>query len=138
MNVVPPQMAFARTADPFAQAKQYLARVLPWTNAGEPPAYINICNTFTPSDGKVKTDAKGKPVYPWAGRAARSLYEAISYINFCLNKQTDTRDIYVCLSTQREPGAAKIASNGYTYYKANRNQLNAVALKSLFLDIDTN
>jgi hypothetical protein len=44
MNFVPPQTAFTGTADPFAQARQYLARLLPWPNAGE--AYVNICNTF--------------------------------------------------------------------------------------------
>jgi hypothetical protein len=41
MNVVPPQMAFAGTADPFAQARQYLARVVPWRNAGEAPAFVD-------------------------------------------------------------------------------------------------
>jgi hypothetical protein len=135
---MPTNSTSGTTEDAFTQATQYLARVVPWPNAGEPPAFINICNTFIPSSGKVKTDAKGKPIYPWGGRAARPLDEAIGYINFSLNKQTDTRDIYVCLSTQREPGEAKTASNGYTYYKANRGQANAVALKSLFLDIDTN
>jgi hypothetical protein len=45
--------------------------------------------------------------------------------------------LYLCLSTQGQPGAANTTRNGFTYYKANRNQPNAVALKSLFLDIDT-
>jgi hypothetical protein len=126
MNAVPPQTAFTTVTDPSAQAEQYLARVVAWPNAGGSPAIVNICNTF---------QGQGYDKPRWTGRAARSLDEAISYIGFCLN-QPDTRDIYVCLSTQREPGAAKTASNGYTYYKANRGQQNAVALKSLFIDLD--
>jgi hypothetical protein len=113
------------TADPFAQAKQYLARVLPWPDRGE--AYVNICNTFQGA-------AHDKPA--WGGRAVTSFDQAINYIQWSVQHQ-DTRDIYVCMSTQREPGHAKVDRLGRTYYRANRNQPNAVALKALFLDIDT-
>ena len=100
-------MSIIPLPDPFAQTRQYLARVLPWPQNGEPPMYVNICNTFMPSNGVVKTDAKGKKIYPWGGRAARSLDEAISYLDFSLNKHSGTRDVYVCMSTQREPGKQK-------------------------------
>jgi hypothetical protein len=40
-----------------------------------------------------------------------------------------TRDIYVCMSTQRM-AEAKTGKNGYQYYKPIRSQANAVALKS--------
>ena len=81
MNVVPPQMAFAGTADPFAQARQYLARVVPWRNAGEAPAFVDIMYTV-PS----KTPG-GEP--RWRGRAVTSVDDAIRAIDW-INRQPDT------------------------------------------------
>jgi hypothetical protein len=114
-------------ADQLAQARNFLAKVVPWPAPGEPPAYVNICNTF-------HGPGYSKPA--WAGRAVTSINEAINYIHWAFG-QPDTVGIYACMSTQQQPGEAKATSNGYTYYKANRNQPNAVALKSLWLDIDT-
>ena len=47
----------------------------------------------------------------------------------------DTRDIYVCMSSQRT-AQEKTSKNGHKYLAAIRNQENAVALKSLFIDLD--
>ena len=121
MSSTPPTAA----ADPFAQARQYLARVLPWPNAGETPAYVNIHWTF-------QGENFDKPA--WTGRAVSSVNEAINAIQFAL-KGANTRDIYVCLSTQRE-SEERTSANGFKYRVPIRSQQNAVALRSLFLDID--
>ena len=122
----------AASADPFAQARQYLARVLPWPeNPGQ--AYIDIVWTFMPKDGNVRKDAQGKPQYPWTGWAVSSVQEAINAIIYA-QKRENTRDIYACQSSQREY-KEKITPTGFKAKKAIRNQPNAVALKSLFLDL---
>ena len=107
------------------QAREYLARTLAWPQEGETPAWVNVQWTF-------KGRNNGKP--GWGGRACKSLPEAVKAVAFAL-KGADTLDIYVCLSTQTtaEPVTT---SKGYTYQKPIRLQANAVALKSLFLDID--
>jgi hypothetical protein len=112
-------------ADNFAQAKQYLARVVAWADTDELTAFVNVHTTFQGQN-------YDKPI--WTGRAVTSVAEAISYIQWVLQDQ-NTRDIYVCLSTQRT-AEAKTNKIGGTYYKPIRSQQNAVALKSLFLDID--
>lgn len=120
--------------DAFQQAREYLARALPWPQANEEPSFVNIHWTFVPKDGNVRRDGAGKELLPWAGRAVQSVNEAIKAIDWAMKKE-DTRDIYVCLSTQRQAEAKKSAK-GFGYNKPIRNQSNAVALKSLFLDID--
>lgn len=115
-------------------AREYLARAIPWPQEGDEPAFVNIQWTFVPNDGKVRTDSKGKPLYPWAGKACRSVAEAVSAVDWAL-KSPGTRDIYACLSSQRT-AKERQAENGRVWYSAIRNQENAVALKSLFIDID--
>jgi hypothetical protein len=129
MNVVPPQMAFTGSADVFAEARQYLPRVLPWPNVGEPPAFVDIIYSVPGKDGSIKDPY-------WRGRAVTSLDEAINALQW-IKAQPDTIGIYACLSTQLE-AIPKVNKVGGTYYWAIRNQPNAVALKSLFIDIDTN
>lgn len=118
----------------FEQTREYLARVLPWPQAHEEPSYVNVHYTFFPKDGQVKKDGKGKDLLPWAGRAVQSVGGAIKAIDWAL-KQPSTRDIYVCLSTQRS-AIEKTGAKGFKYHTPIRNQANVVALKSLFLDVD--
>lgn len=110
----------------FEHAQQYLARVLPWPQDGDEPAYVNIHWSLT------KTGKNGKPF--WTGRACKSLQEAVRTVDWALKGQ-DTKDIYVCLSTQRR-AEEKISGKGHRYMLPVRGQENAVALKSLFIDID--
>lgn len=110
----------------FENARGYLARVLPWPQDGDEPAYINLHWSLT------KNDQRGKPI--WTGRAVRSVDEAVRALDFAL-KGRDTKDIYVCLSTQRR-AQEKVSGKGFKYFAPIRGQDNAVALKSLFLDID--
>jgi len=88
-------------------------------------AYVNIANSF-----------RGQNGIACGGRAVTSLNEAINYVEW-VSGQKDTVGVYVCMSTQRQPGEAKINGAGRTYYKSHREQRNAVALKSIWLDIDT-
>lgn len=103
------------------QAREYLTRVLPWPE----DAYVNIHWTFQ----NEKFDRPG-----WGGRACKSVDEAIKAVDYAL-KSPSTRDIYVCLSAQ-ELAQERTASNGWVYKVPIRSQQHAVALKSLYLDID--
>ena len=118
-------------------ARQYLARTLPWPHDGEEPGFVNIHWTFRPkgyeTDEKWETYRKSGR-FPWSGRAARSVNEAVNAIQFAL-KSPDTRDIYVCMSMQKQ-AEEKVTAKGYRYYKPIRAQQNVIALKSLFIDID--
>jgi hypothetical protein len=109
-------------------AQQYLARVLPWPQEGDEPAYVNIEWSTTRLH-----PTSGKPL--WNGRACRSVQEAVNTVGWAL-KLEDTKDIYVCLSTQRRADERTAKTSGRTYLRSIRGQENAVALKSLFLDID--
>lgn len=109
------------------QAKEYLARVVPWPQPGE-QAYINLHWTFKP---KTPT-ASGKP--PWTGRACSTMDEAVRALTFAM-KSADTLDIYACMSSQASC-IEKKSAKGFSYKQAVRAQQNVVALKSLFIDID--
>lgn len=109
----------------FEHAKEYLARALPWPQAHDEPSYVNIHWTF-------KSEQYDRPA--WSGRACQSVEQAVKAIDWAL-KLPETRDVYVCLSSQRE-ATPKVSAKGFKYLVPIRNQQNAVALKSLFLDID--
>lgn len=98
---------------------------MPWPQDGDDPAYVNLHWTF-------QTPNHDKP--GWGGRACKSMNDAVKALEFAL-KGENTRDIYVCLSTQSKAEPVQTAK-GWTYYKPIRGQANAVALKSLFIDID--
>lgn len=110
------------------QAREYLARVLPWPQDGDPTAWVNIHWTFVPKD----LEAGRKP--PWTGRACSTVQEAAKAIEFAL-KSPATRDVYACLSTQRD-AQESTTPKGWKYHKPVRLAENAIGLKSLFLDLD--
>jgi hypothetical protein len=112
----------------FAQARTFLAKVLPWPERDQ-QAFINIHVSFTGIDkhtGQEKTF--------WTGRACTTLDEAINYIEWLL-KQPNTVGIYCCMSSQNQCNPT-ISPKGYMVNKAVRSQESAVALKSLFIDLD--
>ena len=74
-------------------AQEYLAKVLPWPQEGDPPAYINIHWMLD------KLARNGKPL--WTGRATRSVQEAVNTVKWALSLP-ETKDIYVCMSSQKE------------------------------------
>ena len=115
--------------------KQFLARVVAWPQEGEPPAYMNVHNTFIPRDtSTIRKDKMGKLLYPWSGLAFTSLDRAVSLVAF-YNTLDHVRDLYFCTSTQRTAQQGTNAKGKVTY-KAIRNAENAVKMKSLFLDSD--
>jgi hypothetical protein len=120
----------------FDGAREYLSRVLPWPQDGDEPAFVNVHWTFRPTNGKIKTDKHGKELLPWTGRAVRSVDDAIKAVDFAL-RGADTRDVYVCMATQHSAIERISKKNqNFKWYAPVRLAENAVALKSLFLDID--
>ena len=107
------------------QAQEFLARVVPWPQEGDDPAFINLHWTFQSKN----FDKPG-----WGGRACTSLRDAIKALEFGLNG-ADTRDIYFCTSSQRD-AQTRTSQKGWAYHTPIRNQQNAMKLKALFIDLD--
>lgn len=110
-----------QTPPNLAQARQYLAKVVPWDTGG----YVNLCWTQ-------QSEGYDKP--RWTGRAVRTLDDAIYQLKWGLSLD-DTRDVFACMSAQRE-AHERVSQKGRKYYVPMRSQDNAIALKSLFLDVD--
>jgi hypothetical protein len=102
------------------QAREHLARTIPWVDGG----YVNIHWRTTARDGRTV----------WSGRAVRSLDEAVRTVQWA-NSLDNVLDIYACMSNQ-ERAQEKVSQNGRPYLLPIRGQQTALALKSLFLDID--
>src|SRR4051812_45367091 len=107
------------------QAKVFLYRVLPWYPVGDPTALVNIHWSFQGKDFK-------KP--GWSGRACSSIDECIENISWA-SRLSDTKDIYVCLSTQRQYEERK-TKNGRPFRGVLRSQDNAVQLRAFWFDLD--
>lgn len=101
-------------------AQTFLERVVPWDG----DSFVNIHWRFQGAN----YDRPG-----WGGRATRSVGEAVGSIRFQLRKPS-TMDIYVCMSSQRLADVRE--HNGRSWNGAMRLGPNAVALKSLFIDVD--
>jgi hypothetical protein len=132
---VPPNHLAPLTGSSTSTLKQatiFLKQADTWPKNTE--SFINLHWTFVPKDGKVRTDAKGKKLYPWGGRAVRTLDEAVSEVERML-RNPSTRDIHVCMSSQREAKETTTAT-GWTYNKPVRGKDNAVLNKSYYLDVD--
>ncbi len=103
-------------------ARDFLSRVLPWDGAG----YVNI------HWKSARTDKSGRAY--WNGRPTTNLLEALRAVDDAL-RNDDALDIYVCMSRQKER-AERLAKTGRKFFIAERSQENAIALKSLFIDVD--
>ena len=108
-------------------AQEYLAKVVPWPQEGDPSAYINIHWMLD------KLNHYGKPI--WTGRATRSVQEAVNTVKWALSLP-ETKDIYVCMSSQKDAQQKIAKKSGRPYLFPIRGQANAVAFKSLFMDLD--
>lgn len=116
----------------FENAREYLARVIPWPQPGE-PGFVNIHWTFPPTTPR----PDGKPA--WTGRAVKDVGEAARTLEFALKQGSNTLDVYACMSSQLEAEAkGGISKNGraYSYNKPIRLASNALFLKSFFIDVD--
>ena len=107
-------------------AQEYLAKVLPWPQDGDAPAYVNI------HWSQAKLNQHGKPF--WSGRATRTVKEAVSTVKWALSLD-DVKDIYVCMSSQAD-AREQVSKAGHKFLLPVRGQSTAVALKSLFMDLD--
>lgn len=116
----------------FENAREYLARVIPWPQPGE-PGFVNLHWTFPPTTPR--PDGKAA----WTGRAVKDVGEAARTLEFALKAGSNTLDVYACMSSQLEAEAkAGKSKNGkaWTYNKPIRLATNALMLKSFFLDVD--
>lgn len=104
------------------QLREFLSRVLPWPDEDQ----SHFCNLHWRVQGQGRVF--------WSGRACRDVDEMIRTLRW-VEKFPDTRDVYICMSAQAKADP-KTSKNGHQYLSAIRNQENAVALKSIFLDID--
>jgi hypothetical protein len=98
---------------------EFLKRVLPWP--GDGPGYINL--HYTSPDQK--------SAHGLAGRPYRNLVDFMHGLDWAKSHPAYAKDIYFCLSRQRETGKVY---HGRTY--ALRNHINTTALKAIWLDID--
>lgn len=98
---------------------RFLTAVVPWpSNDGD--GYINIHYTVESSTGK----------RAWRGKPTKNIAEAVVLVERLL-RSPRVRDLYFCLSRQR---AYKLDQFGKS--AADRSKDNAVALQSIWLDID--
>jgi hypothetical protein len=114
----------------FENAKEYLARVVPWPAPGE-PGFVNLHWTFPPTTPR----PDGKPA--WTGRAVTSAGEAAKALEFALKSGSNTLDVYACMSSQL--AAKEQTTKGkrpFTYHAPIRLATNAMMLKSFFIDVD--
>jgi hypothetical protein len=103
---------------PSNDIASFMARVVPWPQDGE-PGVINLHLTSPKGPGM-------------RGRAFIKVEDLLSMAQSGATKPGVMKDIYYCLSSQRESG--RISNNGYA--TAIRNQRNVVALKALWIDVD--
>ena len=114
----------------FDQAREYLARVVPWPQPGE-PGFVNLHWTFPPTTPR----ADGKPA--WTGRAVRDAGEAARTLEFALKQGSNTLDVYACMSSQLEAKAQTTkGAKKFSYNAPIRLATNAISLKSFFIDVD--
>jgi hypothetical protein len=104
-------------AAPTDQIGDFIARVLPWPQHGE-PGYINL-HWFSPNGPGMR------------GRAHTKLEDFLSMVQRSVTNPGVMKDIYFCLSSQSEHGKPYDG-----HLSAIRNQCNVIALKSIWLDID--
>lgn len=102
-------------------AQRFLGAVLP-SSFGE-GAFINVHWSGLGHEGRRY----------WDGRACATIAEAVKAISWANSMQD--KDIYICMSTQSKC-EVKTSSKGNVYKKAMRLATDAVALRSLFIDID--
>lgn len=105
----------------FPNAKLFLASALPWG--------MDWCNLIWMTK---ELNERGKPFVN--GRAYQNLSEMINGLAF-YSKSENVRDFFCTMSSQLLPDV-KVSKAGKPYNAALRLANNAVALKSLFIDID--
>ena len=113
---------------------RFLDRVIPPPPA-DGSAFLNIhwSSPATNLDGTPRLKGDGTQLRYWDGRACTSVAEACRTAEWA--NRIGANDVYVCMSLQRRM-EAKTSRRGQNYRKALRLAEDAVALRSLFIDID--
>jgi hypothetical protein len=114
--------------------REFLARVLPWPQEGEPATFVNVHYGVPIKDKATGLPEmrNGKPLVVFPGRACRSVDEAARTIEWANTLNTD---IYICMSAQ-DRAEEKVSAKGRPYLKAMRQMDYAARLKSLYVDVD--
>lgn len=107
----------------FNNARAFLQKVLPW---GEPGAFFNLHWKTT------KLDRFNKPI--WNSRAYLTPDEMLNGLSW-VTRLPDAKDVYVCMSAQSKCDE-RTSGKGNKYRMGIRGTMNAVALKSLYIDVD--
>lgn len=108
----------------YINARAFLEKVLPW--GLDTPAFYNLHWKTT------KLDRFGKAI--WNSRAYSTVTEMISGLGWIV-RLPDARDVYVCMSAQSACDE-RTSGKGHKYKLGIRGSMNAVALKSLYIDVD--
>src|SRR5262245_17605609 len=93
--------------------REFMSRVVPWPKSDE-PGYINL-HTHLPGG-------------PFDGVAVQTVDQFMREVEKARERE---RNLYFCLSQQ-----SKAKSNGDGRLHAIRNQLNATALRAIWIDLD--
>ena len=108
----------ASVTDPAKNVADFLGRVVAWP--GEEPGYVNL-HWSTPN-----------LQYGFGGRPYRTLVDFMAGVERAKNRPASIKDIYFCLSRQKEHG--KVDKYGRPYAK--RSKVNAMAMKCVPIDVD--
>jgi hypothetical protein len=109
----------AAVAPTSVTTREFLARVLPWPS-DDKPGFINMHAMLTTPDGKK----------PWTGTPTRDIDQFLRVVHAALAWRAPT-DVYMCMSRQAKTRPGKDGKE-----RAAKHQDDALALKSIFLDID--
>lgn len=111
------------TVSTLPNAREFLARALPWPQDDGTTFYVNIHHTMTPKPGS--------KLFP--GKACTTVGQAHGSASYWVQKDSD---VYVCMSGQRDYNREKTKPDGTPKFSALRRIENAVWLKSLYVDVD--
>ena len=105
-------------------AQEFLARVVPWDGQ----SFVSIHHSFPVQNPR-------NPARPFgmSGTSNRDLAGAMRTLKYIATRP-DTRDIYVCMSSLRS--AVEKTKGRARWFQSDKHADNAVALKSLFVDVD--
>jgi Family of unknown function (DUF5906) len=117
--------------------RKFLWNSVAWPGADD-NLFINIHTEFRrtgKATGKPLLGEDGKPVLGQSGRAFTSIDDALSYVHYA-RSLPNTVSVGVCMSSQSQSGKLRTAANGFEIRAAMRSQEDAVAFKSLWVEID--
>jgi hypothetical protein len=107
----------------------FMRAVVPWLGSDEDPGWGNLHYDFAPKPNQPKR--KNETAMP--GWAIRSVEGFTQMSSFALSKPEQFPNQFLCVSMQKENTGANKSGNNY---KALRRKANALALKSVWVDVN--